>query len=64
MAKGNNNNKEVGVASNSNASNNKEVMVVVMAVVTKVAGTIKANNKEEVTLAVRIGADFVKNFIY
>merc|ERR1712051_864015 len=48
-----NNNKEVGVASNSNA-NNKEVMVVVMAVVTKVAGTTKANNKEEVTLAVRI----------
>merc|ERR1712051_822796 len=63
VAKGNNNNKEVGVASNSNASNNKEVMVVVMAVVTKVAGTTKAN-KEEVTLAVRIGADFVKNFIY
>merc|ERR1712051_535722 len=59
VAKGNNNNKEVGVASNS-----KEVMVVVMAVVTKVAGTTKANNKEEVTLAVRIGADFVKNFIY
>merc|ERR1712051_1127866 len=59
-----NNNKEVGVASNSNASNNKEVMMVVMAVVTKVAGTTKANNKEVVTLAVRIGADFVKNFIY
>merc|ERR1712051_297974 len=53
-------NKEVAKGNN----NNKEVVVVVMAVVTKVAGTTKANNKEEVTLAVRIGADFVKNFIY
>lgn len=65
VAKGNNNNnKEVGVASNSNANNNKEVMVVAMAAAVTKAGTTKANNKEVVTLAVRIGADFVKNFIY
>lgn len=63
VAKANNNNK-VGVASNSNANNNKEVMVAAMAAAVTKAGTTKANNKEVVTLAVRIGADFVKNFIY
>merc|ERR1712051_493695 len=47
VAKGNNN-KEVGVASNSNA-NLKTTMVAVMAAVTKAAGTTKANNKEVVT---------------
>merc|ERR1712051_744879 len=55
VAKGNNN-KEVGVANNSNA-NLRTTMVAVTAAVTK-AGTTKDNNKEEVTLAVRIGADF------
>ena len=57
MAKGNNNNK-VGVASNSNA-NLLTIMVAVMAAAVVATGTTKANNKE-VTLAVRIGADFVK----
>ena len=57
VAKGSNNNK-VGVASNSNA-NLLTIMVAVMAAAVVATGTTKANNKE-VTLAVRIGADFVK----
>ena len=56
MAKGNNNNK-VGVASNSSA-NLLTIMVAVMAAAVVATGTTKAN--KEVTLAVRIGADFVK----
>ena len=55
VAKDNNNNK-VGVASNSNAN-----LLTIMAAAVVATGTTKANNKE-VTLAVRIGADFVKNF--
>ena len=51
------------MASNSNA-NLRTTMVEVMAAAVTKAGTTKANNKEVVTLAVRIGADFVKNFIY
>lgn len=54
------NNNKVGVASNSNSSA-KTIMVAVMAAArVVVTGTTKDNNKEEVTLAVRIGADFVK----
>merc|ERR1712204_64246 len=63
VAKDNNNNK-VGVASNSNAKHLLTIMVAVMAAdaaAVVATGTTKDNNnKEEVTLAVRIGADFVK----
>merc|ERR1712194_945228 len=56
------NNNKVGVASNSNAKHLLTIMVAVMALAAAVVatGTTKDNNKEEVTLAVRIGADFVK----
>ena len=57
VAKDNNNNKVVGVASNSSA---KTIMVAVMAAAMVATGTTKHNSKEAVTLAVRIGADFVK----
>merc|ERR1712204_51607 len=55
-------NNKVGVASNSNAKHLLTIMVAVMVAAAVVAtGTTKDNNnKEEVTLAVRIGADFVK----
>jgi len=62
VAKDNNNNNKVGVASNSNAKHLLTIMVAVMALAAAVVvatGTTKDNNKE-VTLAVRIGADFVK----
>ena len=52
------------MASNSNAKHLLTIMVAVMAAAVVATGTTKANNKEVVTLAVRIGADFVKNFIY
>merc|ERR1712008_526065 len=57
-----NNNNKVGVASNSNAKHLLTIMVAVMAAAVVATGTTKDNNnnKEEATLAVRIGADFVK----